>query len=369
MSSLPKKIDLTAETSGNLPASRITGYPPIASGNITSVADSAARLAQTGLAAGDATIQQDTGVLYLLTALPESTSGNWTVWNPSIAGMIAANIVNTPAGGISAVNVQTAINELDTEKGTKIGIQNQSYVTAADTGAADAYVLVVSPAISGYAAGQRFSFQALNPNTGASTLVVSGLAAKAIKKNVTDDLTFGDILDNQWIEVVYDGTNFQLVNRAIPDFYVKVTDTKAAATGGGTFTSGAWQTRTINTENSDVGGICAIAANQITLAAGTYECRIRCPAYQVDQHKARLYNATAAAIVTDMLGSSSFAAASDAVQTDSVIVGRFTIAAAQALEVQHYCRSTRATVGFGAGDFSLDATSEIYTEAEFWKVG
>lgn len=368
MSSLPKKIDLTAETTGNLPAARITGYPPVSSGDLSVVANAAARLAQTGLAAGDSTIQTDTGVLYLLTALPESSAGNWTVWNPSIAGLTAANVVNTPAGGIAAVTVQAAIDELDTEKGTKIGIQSQSFVTAADTGAANAYVLVVSPAISGYAAGQRFSFQALNPNTTTSTLVVSGLAATTIKKNVTENLTLGDILDNQWVEVVYDGTNFQMVNRAIPNFYVKVTDTKAAATGGGTFTAAAWQVRTINTENSDVGGICAIAANQITLAAGSYECRIRCPAYQVDQHKCRLYNATGAAIVTDMLGSSAFSAASDAVQTDSVIVGRFAIAAGQALEVQHYCRTTRATVGFGAGDFALDATSEIYTEAEFWKV-
>jgi hypothetical protein len=368
MSSLPKKIDLTAETTGNLPAARITGYPPISSGDLTVVANAAARLAQTGLAVGDSTIQTDTGVLYLLTALPESSAGNWTVWNPSIAGLTAANVVNVPAGGIAAVTVQAAIDELDTEKGTKVGIQSQSYVTAADTGAADAYALTVNPAISGYATGQRFSFQALNPNTGASTLAVSGLAATAIKKNVTEALTLGDILDNQWIEVVYDGTNFQMVNRAIPNSYVKVTDTKAAATGGGTFTSGAWQVRTINTENSDAGGICAIAANQITLAAGTYECAIRCPAFQVDQHKCRLYNTTAAAIVTDMLGCTAFCPASDATQTDSIIVGRFTIAAAQALEVQHWCRTTRATVGFGAGDFSLDGTSEIYTVAEFWKV-
>lgn len=365
MSSLPKKIDLTAETTGNLPAARITGYPPISSGNLTVVANAAARLAQTGLAVADSTIQTDTGVLYLLTALPESSAGNWTVWNPSIAGLTAANVVNVPAGGIAAVTVQAAIDELDTEKGTKIGIQNQSYVTAADTGAADAYVLVVSPAISGYAAGQRFSFQALNPNTGASTLVVSGLAATAIKKNVTEALTLGDILDNQWVEVVYDGTNFQLVSRPTIVPYVKVSDVKASGTDGGTCTAGSYQTRTINTEDSDAFGICSIAANQITLAAGVYRCKISAPAVSVGLHKAILYNVTGAAII--LLGTSEYSFQTDIAQTRSWIVGQFTIAAAQALEVRHRSSVTRATLGFGVS--SGFGENEVYTVCEFEKVG
>lgn len=364
MSSIPKKIDLTAETTGNLPAARITGYPPISSGALTVVANAAARLAQTGLAAGDSTIQTDTGVLYLLTALPESSAGNWTVWNPSIAGLIAANVVNTPAGGIAATDVQAAINELDTEKGTKIGIQNQSFVTAADTGAANAYVLVVSPAISGYAAGQRFSFQALNPNTTVSTLVVSGLAAKTIKKNVTEDLTLGDILDNQWIEVAYDGTNFQLVSKTSSVPYVKVSDVKASGTNGGTFTSGAMQTRTINTEDSDLFGICSIAANQITLVPGSYECEIKSPAYGVDQNKAILYNITSAA--TQLIGTSEFTSPSSNIQVSSFVMGAFTITVSTVFEIRHQCVATVTNNGFGvASSFGI---SEVYTVAEFWKV-
>lgn len=35
--------------------------------------------------------------------------------------------------------------------------------------------------------------------------------------------------------------------------YIKITDTKAANTSGGTFTSGAWQTRVLTTEDSDTG--------------------------------------------------------------------------------------------------------------------
>lgn len=364
---LGKKIDLTLETTGNLAAARITGYPPISSGNITIVANAAARLAQAGLSVGDSTIQTDTGVLYLLTALPEATAGNWAVWNPSIAGLTAANVVNAPAGGISAITVQAAIDELDSEKGTKIAIQNQSYVTAADTGVADAYVIVCSPAVTAYVAGQRFSFQALNPNTGASTLAVNALAAKAIKKNVSDALVAGDIPDNIIVEVVYDGTNFQLVSRpAVLGFpYVKVSDTKAAGTEGGAPTAGSFQTHTINTEDSDTAGICAVAANQVTLSAGIYICRIWSSYYKCNRVQTKLRNATGASDL--LVGSSEYSDSTNAVVVKSFICGKFTVAAAQALEVQYQVGSAFASQGLGvASNFGI---SEVYLAAEFEKVG
>jgi hypothetical protein len=50
-------------------------------------------------------------------------------------------------------------------------------------------------------------------NTGATTLAVNGLTAKAIKKSVSTDLGSGDIALGAIYEVVYDGTNFQLISR------------------------------------------------------------------------------------------------------------------------------------------------------------
>jgi len=84
-----------------------------------------------------------------------------------------------------------------------------SYVD--DTGTANAYVIALRPAITVYTTGLRILFKAANANTGASTLAVNGLTTKAIKKAVSTALGSGDILANQIIEVVYDGTNFQLV--------------------------------------------------------------------------------------------------------------------------------------------------------------
>lgn len=81
----------------------------------------------------------------------------------------------------------------------------------ADSGAADAYVITPSPAVTAYTAGQIFSFKAGNTNTGASTVNVNGLGTKTIKKNVSDDLAAGDILADQIVVIEYDGTNFQIV--------------------------------------------------------------------------------------------------------------------------------------------------------------
>lgn len=90
-------------------------------------------------------------------------------------------------------------------------VQDGSFVYATDTGAADAYAIGLSPAITAYAAGQKFKFIAANANTGASTLAVNGLTAKTIKKNGnTTDLAAGDIAANEVIEAIYDGTVFQI---------------------------------------------------------------------------------------------------------------------------------------------------------------
>jgi len=151
--------------------------------------------------------------------------------------------------------------------------------------------------------------------------------------------------------------------------YVKVSEVQTSGTDGGGFTKDVWQTRVLNTEDSDDGTICSLVANQITLSAGDYECRISAPATKVTEHKIRLYNTTGAA--TLLTGTSEFIGddGGDAATHNmnrSIVVGKFTIAAAQALEVQHYCASTRAVDGFGyACTFGVD---EVYTIAEFWKV-
>jgi hypothetical protein len=69
--------------------------------------------------------------------------------------------------------------------------------------------------MSALAAGQTFRFVAAATNTGAVTLNINSIGAKAITKNGTTALTANDILINSAITVIYDGTQFQLLNPAV----------------------------------------------------------------------------------------------------------------------------------------------------------
>src|SRR6185503_4616539 len=92
---------------------------------------------------------------------------------------------------------------------------------------------------------------------------------------------------------------------SLPIPYLNYQDQKIQNTAGGTFTSGAWRTRTLNTEAADTGSYGTLASNQITLTAGTYIIRASAPAYRVNSHILRLQNVTAAATVLG--GQSAFA--------------------------------------------------------------
>jgi hypothetical protein len=140
-------------------------------------------------------------------------------------------------------------------------------------------------------------------------------------------------------------------------------DQKTQNTAGGTFTSGAWQTRTLNTEVVDTGGNCSLSSNQFTLSAGTYRIRAWAPGAQCDRHQIRLQNVTAG--TTLITGKSSFTAATgNNDQNDAYLSGRFTVAASQALEIQHRGNTTANTVGFGV---AANFTTEIYTHVEIEK--
>lgn len=83
-------------------------------------------------------------------------------------------------------------------------------VTFADTGAANAYAIANSALEKALRAGLRASFQAVNANTGASTLAYNTLAAKPIVFPGGGALTGGVILANGIYMVEYDGASWQL---------------------------------------------------------------------------------------------------------------------------------------------------------------
>ena len=141
-------------------------------------------------------------------------------------------------------------------------------------------------------------------------------------------------------------------------------DEKAAATGAGTFTSGAWRTRDLNTTQFNNIASASLSSNQITLLAGTYQINASAPAFQVDQHILRWQNITDTSTV--MIGSSAYSQNTTNATTHSFISGTFTIAATKVFELQHRCVTTRSGVGLG-NENSMD--TNVYAVVTLDKVG
>lgn len=101
---------------------------------------------------------------------------------------------------------------------------NGSKVNRADlvrtTGTNDYKVQWVS-SVTDYSKPIQLLVQFINGNSGASTLSINNIGPVALKKNVTQDLVGGDIPPNSIAWVVYDGSNFQVLN--------------LSGNGGGTF--------------------------------------------------------------------------------------------------------------------------------------
>lgn len=148
--------------------------------------------------------------------------------------------------------------------------------------------------------------------------------------------------------------------------YLNYQDQKAQNTAGGGFTSGAWQTRTLNTEVADTAGLGILSSNQIVLVAGTYIISASAPAWTTVRHQTRLQNVTDG--TTILVGTSMYTlqgAAGIGSVNRSEVNGIFTIADNKALELQHQCSTTKTVDGFGV---AANFTIEVYTIVELWKV-
>jgi hypothetical protein len=120
---------------------------------------------------------------------------------------------NIPMGGFGFTNVAEATARTMYARFSQIQDNKGEYVATVG-GTADVMTLTPSPAITAYAAGQRFSFIAGGTNTGATTLNVSGVGAIAIRRNdgSATALSAGDIVSGAIVDVEYNGTVFLLLS-------------------------------------------------------------------------------------------------------------------------------------------------------------
>ena len=143
-----------------------------------------------------------------------------------------------------------------------------------------------------------------------------------------------------------------------------VRDEKANTTNGGTFTSGAFRTRVLNTVSTNTITGASLATNQITLPSGTYLIQAVAPAYATSQHLAILYNITDSA--NTIIGTVEYAYTTGVVATSSNVTGVFTITAQKVFELRHAAFATSATYGFGvAGSFGV---VEVYAQVAIFKL-
>ena len=143
-------------------------------------------------------------------------------------------------------------------------------------------------------------------------------------------------------------------------------DQKPQGISGGTFSSGAWRTRDLNTTlafydpNNEIG---TLSSNSFTLGPGTWFLWGSCPTGRVQQNQARIYNTVSN--TTLLIGSCNFNQDSSHTATAcSFFFGVFTITSQATVEVQHQCSHSYGT-GFGIAN---NYTTEVYTQISLFKL-
>lgn len=108
--------------------------------------------------------------------------------------------------------VSNVLSEIPAANAVGTAQGNLQLLSLTSGGSANAYTLTYSPAPTALVTGQTYSFIANFSTTGAATLNVNGIGAKAITKIGTAALASGDIISGMAVSLRYDGTQFQLLN-------------------------------------------------------------------------------------------------------------------------------------------------------------
>ena len=144
-----------------------------------------------------------------------------------------------------------------------------------------------------------------------------------------------------------------------------VRDEKSASSDGGSTTGGSVMTRDLNTVVTNEITGASLSSNQITLPSGTYYIEAYAPGYACNKHRLFLYNVTDSSYT--IMGSTGYARTTNAHQTESKLMGRFTIAAQKVFDLRQYFGSNQSGSGMGVSEDQ--GRTEYYANALIWKVG
>lgn len=142
-----------------------------------------------------------------------------------------------------------------------------------------------------------------------------------------------------------------------------LSDQKSQNTAGGTFTSGAWRTRDLNTLLNPATYSISVSSNIFTLPEGTWLIRWSAPAFGVGRHQSRLVNNSAGTVLRYGSNESSNNTSSTSNRSEGEYM--VTIGSSTQFKIEHQCQTTVTTEGFGrAGNFG----TEEYTQVEIYPI-
>lgn len=133
---------------------------------------------------------------------------------------------------------------------------------------------------------------------------------------------------------------------------------QSATTDGGTFTSGDWRTRTLNTLEEFASAYTSLSTNVLTVPAGLWLVWWSAPAWDVNSHQTRVV-VNKAGSPEYHYGESSYAAAANNVGSTSSGLAIIDQASSFTIELQHRCETTVATFGMGV---SAGWATEVYAQ-------
>ena len=116
---------------------------------------------------------------------------------------------NLPMAGFRHSGVGAATTRTQYARAAEVQDGTLTWLTSVS--GADTITALGALSVSAYAAGQRFAFKAVGANTEAVTLNINSIGAKAVVARDGSALVANELASGGVYEVVYDGTNFQLL--------------------------------------------------------------------------------------------------------------------------------------------------------------
>ncbi len=216
----------------------------------------------------------------------------------------------------------------------------------------------LTTAIGSITLSTRKAYGFISTANGADQVSVTiPLAAGQILRPHADPTPTGGTITSHHVLVTATPDARTIITPLTQTCYLK--DVKTTGTSGGTFTSGAWRTRTLNTVEGDTSFV-NLSSNQFTLGAGIYHIEIEAPAEGINSHKAKLYNITD---TSDTMIGSTAQSDTSSVCTNSIIKGSLELTSLTTFEVQHRC-AVSDTFG-SAANMGVD---EVYTQVKITKI-